>query len=151
MKDLDQAAAVLASACQVVLDDGLADAELRDRLFARIPRAALTQAIENVNALIRPSDNVYYRELDAKYKTVRRFLPALVEHIRFGANAAGEPVVAAFAWLRANLARKKLTEDAPREIVGKAGSATSCARTAASMPTPTPSASGRTANGVAAP
>ncbi|MBC8772549.1 MULTISPECIES: Tn3 family transposase [Lysobacteraceae] len=120
LKDLDQAAAVLASACQVVLDDGLADAELRDRLFARIPRAALTQAIENVNALIRPSDNVYYRELDAKYKTVRRFLPALVEHIRFGANAAGEPVVAAFAWLRANLARKKLTEDAPREIVGKA-------------------------------
>ena len=37
LKDLDQAAAVLASACQVVLDDGLADAELRDRLFARIP------------------------------------------------------------------------------------------------------------------
>ncbi len=120
LKDLDQAAAVLANACQVVLDDGLADAELRDRLFARIPRAALTHAIENVNALIRPADNVYYRELDAKYKTVRRFLPALVEHIRFGANAAGEPVVAAFDWLRANLGRKKPTDDAPREIVSKA-------------------------------
>lgn len=120
LKDLDQAAAVLASACQVVLDDALADAELRDRLFARIPRAALSQAIANINALIRPDDNVYYRELDAKYKTVRRFLPALVEHIRFGANAAGEPLVAAFDWLRANLGRKKPADDAPREIVSKA-------------------------------
>lgn len=120
LKDLDQAAAVLASACQVVLDDALADAELRDRLFAQILRAALTQAIENVNALIRPADNVYYQELDAKYKSVRRFLPALVEHIHFGANAAGEPVITAFDWLRANQGRKKPTGDAPREIVGKA-------------------------------
>lgn len=120
LKDLDQAAAVLASACQIVLDDALDDTELRGRLFTRIPRTSLTQAIENVNALIRPADNVYYQELDAKYKTVRRFLPALVEHIHFGANAAGEPVVAAFNWLRANLGRKKPTDDAPREIVGKA-------------------------------
>lgn len=120
LKDLDQAAAVLASACQIVLDDALDDTELRGRLFARIPRTSLTQAIENVNALIRPADNVYYQELDAKYKTVRRFLPALVKHIHFGANAAGEPVVAAFDWLRANLGRKKPTDDAPREIVGKA-------------------------------
>ena len=94
---------------------------------------------------------MYYRELDAKYKTVRRFLPALVEHIRFGANAAGEPVVAAFAWLRANLARKKLTEDAPREIVGKAWQRHVVREDGSPMPTPTPSASRRTANGVAAP
>lgn len=120
LKDLDQAAAVLASACQIVLDDALGDTELRDRLFARIPRTALTQAVENVSALIRPADNVYYQELDARYKTVRRFLPILVEHIRFGANAAGEPVVAAIDWLRANLGRKKPADDAPREIVGKA-------------------------------
>ncbi len=120
LKDLDQAAATLASACQIVLDDALADAELRRRLFAMIPRTVLTRAVENVNALIRPADNVYYQELDAKYKTVRRFLPALVEHIRFGANAAGEPVVAAFDWLRSNLSRKKPGDDAPREIVGKA-------------------------------
>ncbi len=117
LKDLDQAAAVLASACQVVLDDAVDDAQLRNRLFTGIPRAALTQAIANGNALIQPDD---YQELDAKYKTVRRFLPALVEHVRFGGNAAGEPVVAAFDWLRANMGRKKPENDAPREIVGKA-------------------------------
>jgi hypothetical protein len=100
LRDLDLAAATLASACQMLLDTGLPDGELRTRLFEKIPRTTLTQALEGVNTLIRPADNVYYRELDAKYRTVRCFLPALVENIRFGANAAGEPVVAAFDWLR---------------------------------------------------
>jgi TnpA family transposase len=119
LKDLDLAAATLASACQILLDAGVPDAELRTRLFAKIPRDRLTQALDGVNALIRPTDNVYYRELDAKYATVRRFLPTLVEHVRFGANAAGEPVVAAFDWLRANVRRKKPNDDTPRDIITK--------------------------------
>lgn len=122
LKDLDQAAATLASACQMLLDTQLPDVDLRTRLFEKIQRVTLTQALEGVNTLIRPADNVYYQELDAKYKTVRFFLPTLVENIRFGANAAGAPVVAAFDWLRANInmGRKKPCNDAPREIVGKA-------------------------------
>ena len=119
LRDLDLAAATLASACQMLLDTGLPDGELRTRLFEKIPRSTLTRALEGVNALIRPADNVYYRELDAKYRTVRCFLPALVENIRFGANAAGEPVVAAFDWLRVNMGRKKPGNDAPLEVVGK--------------------------------
>jgi TnpA family transposase len=119
LKDLDQAAATLASACQMLLDTSLPDGDLRTRLFEKIPRNALTLALEGVNALIRPADNVYYQELDAKYKTVRCFLPGLVEHIRFGANVAGEPVVAAFDWLRSNIARKKPGNDAPREVIRK--------------------------------
>lgn len=89
LKDLDEAAATLASACQLLLDDTVPDAELRTQLFARISPDVLALALAGVNKLIRPTDNVYYQELDAKYKTVRRFLPALVEHIHFGANAAG--------------------------------------------------------------
>jgi TnpA family transposase len=119
LKDLDKAAATLASACETLLDTTLPDAELRTRLFEKIPRDRLAQALDGVNALIRPADNVYYQELDAKYKTVRRFLPTLVEHVRFGANLAGEPVVAAFDWLRSNVARKKPGNDAPREIISK--------------------------------
>lgn len=119
LKDLDQAAATLASACQMLLDTSLPDGDLRTLLFEKIPRNALTLALEGVNALIRPADDVYYQELDAKYKTVHCFLPALLEHIRFGANVAGEPVVAAFDWLRGNMARKKPGNDAPREVIRK--------------------------------
>ena len=119
LKDLDLAAATLASACQMLLDSNLADADLRTILFEKIPRDTLTRALHGVNALIRPADDVYYQELNAKYKTVRCFLPALVEQIHFGANVAGEPVIAAFDWLRANMARKKPGNDAPREVVRK--------------------------------
>ena len=119
LKDLDQAAATLASACQMLLDTSLPDGDLRTRLFEKIPRNALTLALEGVNALIRPADDVYYQELEAKYKTVRCFLPALVEHIRFGTNVTGQPVVAAFDWLRSNIARKKPGNDAPREVIRK--------------------------------
>jgi TnpA family transposase len=119
LKDLDTAAATLASACQILLDTSVPDAELRPRLFALISPDALAQALAGVNTLIRPADNVYYLELDAKYKTVRRFLPALAEHIHFGANAAGEPFIAAFAWLRANMRVKKPGNDAPRAVITK--------------------------------
>ena len=59
LKDLDQAAAILSSACQMVLDTALPDAELRAQLFAKIPRRTLTLALDGVNALICPADNVY--------------------------------------------------------------------------------------------
>ena len=52
LKDLDQAAATLASACQMLLDTSLPDGDLRTRLFEKIPRNALTLALEGVNALI---------------------------------------------------------------------------------------------------
>lgn len=120
LKDLDQSAATLASACRIVLDDALSDAELRAKLFEKVPRERLIQAVESVSALIRPQDNVYYYELDAKFRTVRRFLPALIEHIRFGANAAGEPLVAALEWIGPNLVRRKPGNDAPQAVVSKA-------------------------------
>jgi hypothetical protein len=41
------------------------------------------------------------------------------EHIRFDANAAGRPVVAAFDWLQVNIAAKKPGTDAPLEVVRK--------------------------------
>ena len=119
LKDLDQAAATLACACEMMLDPNLPDDEVRARLFEKIPRDMLTRALHGVNTLIRPADNVYYRELDAKYRAVRRYLPTLLEHIRFDANVAGRPVVAAFDWLQANMAAKKPGTDAPLEVVGK--------------------------------
>mgnify|MGYP003376051373 CR=1 FL=1 len=120
LKDLDRAAAILASACQMLLDPEVLDAELRTKLFENIPRETLAHAIDGVKALIRPDNNVYYSELEGKYRTVRRFLPMLVEHVRFGTNMAGEPLIAAIDWLRVNLKLKKPVSSAPREVVGKA-------------------------------
>ena len=42
--------------------------------------------------LIRPADDVYFLALEARYRSVRRFLPDLLKHIRFGSSPAGRGV-----------------------------------------------------------
>lgn len=120
LKDLDRAAAVLVSACQVVLDEAIADDALRRRLFAELPREALQKALEEANALIRPADNVYFRALDVRYRHVRRYLPHLLEHVHFGHAPAGRTLVDSLVWLRHNLTDKKRGDDAPMAVVRKA-------------------------------
>ena len=75
LKDLDSSAATLAAACKVVLDSSISDDNVRAWLFNDLPRATLEKALEEVNALIRPANDVYYLALEARYRSVSRFLP----------------------------------------------------------------------------
>lgn len=117
LKDLDQAAMVLATVCRTLLATDLADSEGRGALFRQTPREVLKQALETVDALVRPPDDVYYLELDARYRVVRVFLPTLLEQIRFGSSPAGEPVIAGLEWLRAREMKEKPESTAPRSVV----------------------------------
>lgn len=120
LKDLDQAALTLAQICALLLDEAVPDHELRSRMLARTPPEVLEQALRQVHALTRPPHDVYFRELDDRYRSVRRYLPALLKHLRFGASPAGAPVVAALDWLRMNANRTKPANDAPRAVIAKA-------------------------------
>ena len=75
--------------------------------------------MENIDALVRPPDDVYYRELDNRYRSVRRFLPTLLQHIQFGASPAGAPVAAGFEWLRNHEMRVTPKPQAPRAVITK--------------------------------
>jgi hypothetical protein len=114
IKDLDKAATVLATACRTLLDPALADNGLRDIVFARTPHKVLEQALAIIDALVRPPDDIYYQELDARYRALRLFLPTLLKHIKFGASPAGEPVAAGFNWLQTHELRVKPEPPAPR-------------------------------------
>lgn len=120
LKDLDRSAATLATACKIILDCSINDEKVRARLFSSLPRSALEKAVEEVNALIRPVDDVYYLALEDRYRSVRRFLPDLLKHIHFGFSPAGKAVVASLDWLKLNLARRIPEDDEPHGIVGKA-------------------------------
>ena len=76
--------------------------------------------MENVDALIRPPEDVFYKELDARYAAVRRYLPTVLKHVRFEASPAGKPVVQAYDWLRDNIHRTKPAKDAPQEVIRNA-------------------------------
>lgn len=91
LKDLNRSAATLAAACKVMLDASISDDNVRVRLFNEL---TLEKALEEVNALIRPVDDVYFLALEAHHRIVRRFLPDLLKHIRFGFSPAGKGVAA---------------------------------------------------------
>ena len=120
LKDLDQSAAALAEACRLLLDSELPDESLRNEVFAKIPRAALENALERVSALIRPPDDVYYTELSEHYRSVRGYLPQVLKHIRLEAAPAGQPLLTAYDWLRDQQDRKKSANNAPLEVIDNA-------------------------------
>jgi hypothetical protein len=94
IKDLDQAATVLATACRPLLDLTLTDDELRDAVFTRVPQEKLSKALADVNSLVCPPGDVYYTELKERTRAVRLFLPTLLQHIQFGASLAGNATAA---------------------------------------------------------
>ncbi|UNC52655.1 hypothetical protein [Enterobacter huaxiensis] len=114
LKDLDRAAEILVKACRMILDDKLPDTDVRDNIFNIIPENILKHAVDNETSLIRPANNVYFNELDAKFKTVRRFLPDLLFRIHFEGNASAETLIEALCWIEVNLKKKKTDSDAPR-------------------------------------
>ncbi len=69
LKDLDKAAATLADACRLLLDPDVSDANLRERVYEAIGRDVLTQALDDVSALVRPPDDVFYDELHKKRRS----------------------------------------------------------------------------------
>ena len=100
IKDLDAAAIQLTQVCRLVLDPDLLDAELRSAIFKALEREELEAAVSQVDSIVRPPEDVYYRELAGSYARVRRFLPHLLQTVRFDATPAGQPVLEALNYLR---------------------------------------------------
>lgn len=114
LKDLDAAASILIDACKVVLDGNLVDQEVREKIFSTVGHDTLVAAVSEVNALIQPPDDIFYRELENKEQTVKNFLPAMLRVMNFDGNEAGKPVIQALNWLKS-----KSKKDAPMIIVNK--------------------------------
>ncbi|MDT4855338.1 hypothetical protein FQZ97_896880 [compost metagenome] len=132
LKDLDRSAATLVTACKVVLDSSISDDNVRALLFNDLPRTTLEKALEEVSALIRPADDVYFLALEARYRSVRRFLPDLLKHIRFGFSPAGKGVAASLDWLQLNLRAGSRRMTRRKRSWPRLGRSTSLAKTAPS-------------------
>jgi TnpA family transposase len=119
IKDLDAAAIQLTQVCRLVLDSELKDADLRSAIFKALDREALEAAVSQVDSLVRPPEDVYYRELAGSYARVRRFLPTLLRTIQFEGTPAGESVLAAIKYLREIEEGAVKTSEAPTAIVSR--------------------------------
>jgi TnpA family transposase len=117
LKDLDALAITLADACKLVVDPALPDERVRIAVYAQIPRDALIRAIHDIGELVRPPDDLFYKALQSQYRRVRRFLPALLEHIRFSSGPAEADLLAGLDYLRHNAAPTRDTQHAPMGVV----------------------------------
>ena len=122
IEELDAAALRLRDVCQIVLDTLCPDYKIRARVFSRLSRTQLEEDMETVGILSRTKDDRnYYEQLLGNYSTVRRFLPALLQSVRFDAATAGQPVLEAFDFLRKIEGKTKPPIDkAPTAIVSAA-------------------------------
>lgn len=120
LKDLDAAALTLSLACTVLLIPEYDASQVREAVFAQVSQAQLAAAVAQVDAIARPPDDQYYPEILSRWRTVRLFLPLLLTTIDFQATRAGEPILAAVAFLKSiEGQRKPAMQDAPLTVVGK--------------------------------
>lgn len=100
IKDLDRSARELSKICSMLLNDEISDEMLRTVIFSNTSKENLTSIINEVNTLTKPAgQNVDFSELFRYYKSIRIFMPKLLETIKFKASAAGESTLVAWEFL----------------------------------------------------
>ena len=118
IKDLDAAAIQLSKVCRLILDPNVPDVALREAAFAAVAQEDLAVAVDQVDHLVRPPEDIYYQELCDSFRRVRTFLPGLLRTPRFGATLAGQPVLEALEYLRKVEAKGSAQAgNPPRQIV----------------------------------
>jgi TnpA family transposase len=121
LKDLDAAATQAANVSKVVLDPSVPDTEIRQAVFQWMSRTDLEVSIRQIENLVRPPEDLYYKELRTSYRRVRRFLPLLLRTVTFGASPAGKPLIDAMDYLKTIEGdKKKASVEPPLEIVDSA-------------------------------
>jgi hypothetical protein len=121
LKDLDAAAVQAGNVSKVVLDPNVADIEIRQTVFKLMSRLDLETSVQQIDALVRPPEDVYYKELRTSYRRVRRFLPTLLKTVVFRASPAGGPLIEAIDYLKTlDGDKKKATAKPPLDIVDAA-------------------------------
>ena len=81
------------------MDSALPDVDVRTAAFKIVPRLEIENAMEQVERLIRPPDDIYYQELQASYRRVRPFFPRFLHTITFAGSPAGQSVIDALTAL----------------------------------------------------
>jgi TnpA family transposase len=118
LRQLDRAAMTLARACEVLLNDGSEETDLRGAVFSQVPQDDLAAALETVGTLTRSPDDHYYDQLLSRYQTIRRFLPTFLEVLDFRSVDAARPVMRALAFLESiEGERRPLMDAAPLSVV----------------------------------
>ena len=84
----------------IVLDESIPNADVRARIFQYLPAAALREAVDECDQLIRPDDDNYFDLLAQRYGYLRQFVPEFLSALAFRSNQGGASLVRAIDLLR---------------------------------------------------
>ena len=118
LKAFDQAAVLLRDAVLIVMDPAHQDLEqLREKIYARASHDELAEAAACVEEIARPHGTHHYEELLSRYRSVRKFLPKLLE-LPFEGLPAGQAVLEGLAAIRALEGRRRVgLDEIPKSLV----------------------------------
>lgn len=118
INDLDDAARRLSHAVELMLEKACPYQDVRAKVLLRLGPERVIEAMATVDELTRPSDDLYYPELQEKYRSLRRYWPHVLETIGFSGTQAAEPILKAIDFLTSlEHADNPFMEGAPMEIV----------------------------------
>jgi len=115
----DAAASRLREACLMLLDENLWGTELHHVIFGRISREELVQATHVVGERSASRPPHHYDQLLKSYRSIRRFMPALLKAIAFQGTASSRALLNAWEFLYRldHEDPKPHMEEAPQDIV----------------------------------
>lgn len=115
---IDSAALALSKAVQVLLGSPSGDvAELWDAISRQVSRGELETAVATLSQLDVVPVDAHMNDLMSRYASTRRFLPALLRIMQFGAGPGGEPALEAFTALNRLEGRHSIrVDEVPTEL-----------------------------------
>lgn len=120
IKDLDKSALKLAEICTLLLDEE--DNNLRNIIFSKFSREEVENSISTINNIAQPSGDKFYSEMVEQYGKVKRFLPHLLNDIKFRSAPEGKVIIEALKYLgsiNTSHKNKQILEDPPLNIITK--------------------------------
>ena len=103
----------------LVVDQSIADKDLRERIFDHLTEEILLAALADCEALVRPEDGGHFELLGDRYGYLRQFAPAFLAAFDFRSHQRADPLLAAIDVLRElnAIGRRGVPEDAPVSFV----------------------------------
>ena len=116
-KRLNDKVLLLGKLGRVILDEAIADLELRPAIYRLIPRETLTSTIQECAELAQPADYAPFSFARRAYSYLRRFGPRFLKTVRFEAVEKDDPLLEAVEYMRAVNEGRQVFEQPPLKFV----------------------------------
>ena len=122
-RTIKEALAALRSLGAIILDDSVANAALRARLFAAVPRDTLEAQVAGLDEWVTGTKSDVFHGLVRRFSHLRQFSPVLLRALEFIPDAGDDEIpcleaIRVLKEMNADL-KRKLPDDAPTDFIPK--------------------------------